>query len=257
MTHISLILGRVLHKRYLLCAVSMASLLHAPSVLAQGKNNLPVAQSHASPGAINLQEHYPGGTIQSVEVADRALADVDKERETIETQFKTEQRACYAKFFANACVDEAKERRRVSLAKIRPVEIEANAFKRRVRVIERDKALAEKHTEDERKRLQRAQQEQANPAESPKDPDVAAQKPVPAGIDQKNAGTTPEDRVKQHEERLKHLQAEDQANAQKRAENVAAYEKKVQKAQERQRRVEEKKKEKELKKAKQASQPKQ
>jgi hypothetical protein len=63
--------------------------------------------------------------------------------------------------------------------------------------------------------------------------------------------------VRQHEERLKRLQEEDRANAQKRAENIADYEEKVWKAQERQRRVEEKKKQKELEKAKQSTPPKQ
>lgn len=250
MTHISLIFGRILCGRSQLCAMGIASVLYAPSIFAQ--NNEPVAPTDAAPAAISVQKRYPAGTIQSMEAADRALADVEMERAAIEAQFATEQHACFAEFFANACVDEAKERRRVSLATIRPVEIEANMFKRRMRVIERDKALAEKRAEDERNRLQRVQHERANLADSDKASDAAVKKPAPEGANQKNTAPTIDDRVRQHEERLRRLEAEDRANAQKRAENIADYEEKVRKAQERQRRVEEKKKQKELKKANQS-----
>lgn len=255
MTHISFIFSRILRGRYQLCAMGIASALYVPSIFAQ--DNKPVAPTDAASTIVSVQERYPGGTIQSVEAADRALADVEVKRAAIEAQFTTEQRACFSQFFANACVDEAKERRRVSLAKIRPVEIEANAFKRRIRVIERDKALAEKRAEDERKKLHRVQHEQANPAASDKAPEAGAKKPTPVDANQKNTVPTTADRVREHEERLERLQAEDRANAQKRAENIAAYEEKVRKAQERQRRVEEKKKQKELEKAKQSTPPKQ
>ncbi len=255
MTHISLIFGRILRGRYQLCAMGIASVLYAPSIFAQ--DNKPAAPADAASIVVNVQERYPGGTIQSVEAADHALADVEKERAAIEAQFTTEQRACFAEFFANACVDEAKERRRVSLAQIRPVEIEANTFKRRIRVIERDKALAEKRAEDERNRLQRVQHERANPADSDKASEAVVKKPAPVDVNQKNAAPTTADRVRQHKKKLERLEAEDRADAQKRAENIADYEEKVRKAQERQRRVEEKKKQKELEKAKQSTPPKQ
>lgn len=255
MTHISLIFDRILRGRYQLCAMGIASVLSAPSIFAQ--DNKSAAPADAASTVVNVQERYPGGSIQSVEAADHALADVEEERAAIEAQFTTEQRACFAKFFANVCVDEAKERRRVSLAQIRPVEIEANAFKRRIRVIERDKALAEKRAEDDRSRLQRVQHEQANPVDSDKAPEAVVKKSAPVDVNQKNTAPTTADRVRQHEERLKRLQEEDQADAQKRAENIADYEEKVRKSQERQRRVEEKKKQKELEKAKQSTPPKQ
>jgi hypothetical protein len=184
---------------------------------------------------------YQGNAIESEEMSDQALADVGKERTAIEQRFSAEERACYDKFFANACVDEAKERRRLALEQARKLEVEANAFKRRARVIERDKDLADKREKEEQKRAQHIEREQRNPSESSGKSRAAAQEPRLPDIEHKDAGVNP--RVAQHEAKLKRLQAEERANAQKRAENVAAYEKKVKDAEERQRKVEARKKE--------------
>ncbi len=94
--------------------------------------------------AVGWAASYPAGSIQSVDAADRALQEADRERRRIQERLTTEEQACFDLFFANACRDKATERRRVALAAVRTVEVQANAFKRMARVAERDKVLEEK-----------------------------------------------------------------------------------------------------------------
>ena len=89
-----------------------------------------------------LAAKYPGGSIQTEETADQALREVDQQRAAVEQKFATVQHDCYSKFFATKCLDAAKEERRVSLAQIRKVEVEANSYTRANRVVERDRNLA-------------------------------------------------------------------------------------------------------------------
>lgn len=90
----------------------------------------------------------PGPSVESVdpttsvEQADQRLAAVAAERAAIEARYAEREAVCYEKFFVNHCLDEAKERRRVALAAQRNVEIEAERFKRRVKVEERDREIA-------------------------------------------------------------------------------------------------------------------
>lgn len=94
-----------------------------------------------------VMEHVPVGSIQSINMADQALHEAKQKRLVANQQFMQEEYACYEKFFANSCIQGAKERLRVTLRKIRTVEIDANAFKRRVRIEERDQEVAEKSTQ--------------------------------------------------------------------------------------------------------------
>ncbi len=78
----------------------------------------------------------------SVEQADQRLAAVARERAAIEARYAEREAVCYEKFFVNHCLDEAKERRRVALVAQRNIEIEADRYKRRAKVEERDKEIA-------------------------------------------------------------------------------------------------------------------
>jgi hypothetical protein len=196
--------------------------------------------------AQNVAVRYPSGSIQSVETAEQALAEIDKERALIEAQFANDERTCYPKFFATSCLDGAKEQRRHALAQLRPVEIEANAFKRRARVADRDKALAEKQAGEQAEALDRAKvQKDRDIAAAKKKEDSAQKLKQSTETNSKAGGAATGDRAKEHQARLQRLQAEEAANAKKRAENVAAYEKKVQQAETRQREIAAKKAEKE------------
>jgi len=91
-----------------------------------------------------LSDRYPAGSITTMEAANRAVGEVRKMRTVIDAQFATEQGECHGKFFATVCLSDAKERHRTAVDQLRRIEIEANKFKRRANVAERDRMLATK-----------------------------------------------------------------------------------------------------------------
>ena len=202
-----------------------------------------VTNAGSGPASVNtavLSAHYPAGSIDSVEKADLALQDAAIQRAAIEARFVAEEGRCQEKFFANACSDAAKESRRAALKLVRAIEIEADGYQRKARVIERDQALAERAAQEELEKPERLKQQQENEA-------VAAQRAAKANATRPAATETPvpDQRSAQHETKLKRLREEEAANAQKRADNVAEYEAKVKEAQEHQREVAARKQEKE------------
>ncbi|MBC7489805.1 MAG: hypothetical protein H7240_07410 [Glaciimonas sp.] len=93
--------------------------------------------------AADFAARHPIGSVSSVVGADEVLTDVAKARADVELRNLNRQRLCYKKFFTTQCLNAAKEQRRLALKKIRPLEIEANAFKRHAAADDRDKALAD------------------------------------------------------------------------------------------------------------------
>lgn len=181
----------------------------------------------------------PVPPVASVVQADQQLAAVARERAAIEARFAERERVCYAKFFVNRCLDEAKERHRNALAAQRAIEIQAERFKRQAVVDERDRqmALAEKRYQEEEARLA-AQPPKPAPEVKPEPPARAPQ--APARIAERNA-------------RLKAVQQQEARDADKRAQNVRDYEARKADAQERQQRVAQRKAEKAAKEAKEAA----
>lgn len=180
-----------------------------------------------------LAARYPGGSIQSSETANRALVEVEQQRNALEQKYASEEHDCYAKFFATSCVDAAKERRRTGMAQIRKVEVEANAFIRADRVVQRDKKLAEKRAQDA-----------ANP------PKPLADLPVKQAVQPaEDRASENQQRLANHEAKLVQRKRDETNDAPTRAANVAAFEKKAQDAKKRQEDVAAKKAE----KAKQAA----
>ena len=175
-----------------------------------------------------LAAKYPSGSIQTQDMADQALREVDQQRGAVEQKFATEQHDCYAKFFATKCLDAAKEERRVALAQIRKVEVDANAYIRAARVVERDRNLAEKRARDA-----------ANPP-----------KPLTEAAPKQNGDAAPHDageterRVAEHDAKLKAQQQQEAANSGERAAKAEAYKQKVADAEQRQHEVAQKKAEK-------------
>jgi hypothetical protein len=223
----------------------------------------PVFAQDAGTSSSSVVSRY-SGRIGSVETAERALAELSKERSEIEQRFAADERVCHADFFATSCIDKAKERRRHALVEVRKVEVEANAFLRQVRVSERDKALEDNRLERERKEAERLKREQASPPpdktkagvrensektarETPPKP---VREPAPARPSPSPRNGDANQRQAQHDAKLKRLEQQERADAQKRADKVAAYERKVKEAEERQREVEANKKEKEQERAK-------
>ena len=79
----------------------------------------------------------------SVPQADERIAAVAAERAAIEARYAEREAVCYDKFFVNNCLDDAKELRRSALAAQRMIEVEAEHFKRKNTVEQRDRAMAE------------------------------------------------------------------------------------------------------------------
>ena len=209
-------------------AIGVALLVTAQFANAQGTSAMLSA---------SLVTRYPAGTILTAEMANLALAQVLAVRTQIESQFAMEEQACYPTFFASSCLEDTKERRHAALARIRPVEIEANTFNRRMRVLERDNALAEKHAVLAAQAPQRAQDQQLKGAETAQKVLDSAQKlkaqQDASDVNAANAGK----RVEEHAANLRRWQAEQVADAPGRAANVAAYVQKTKDAEARQREV--------------------
>ncbi|CAN5462282.1 hypothetical protein BH11PSE11_BH11PSE11_03830 [soil metagenome] len=133
--------------RSLLIAALLAASSFANAQLAASDPQAPAAI--AQPSALALpRSSSSAGSIQSIDDADQALSEAAKSRTEIEAQYLRDQRECQPKFFTTRCLDDAKERRRSAIAKIRTIEIDANSYKRRDRVVERDKALEERRIKD-------------------------------------------------------------------------------------------------------------
>ncbi len=198
---------------------------------------------------------YPANRIDSVVMADRALAEAADARAVLAAKYAAEEGACYSKFFTNACIDSAKERQRLGLAAIRPIELEASAFKRKARVQERDQELAEKQNKaqakeqaeaPERLRLQQENQQRLTQRADQAARETAQQQAKQASHD----GRGPDPRVQQHAEKLRRQQAEDAASQPEREKNIAAYQEKVRQAGERQKKLAEKRAKKAAERAK-------
>ena len=169
------------------------------------------------------QEPAPAPTT-SAEQAEQRLAAVAIERAAIETRYADREFVCYDKFFVNRCLDEAREVRRAALVTQRAIEIEASLYLRRLKVEERDKAIAE-----------------ADAAYAKEEAELAAN-PPPV----KDAADTalPPPRTKPGESRVVRNQQPAQENAAnagqeaaQRAANVEAYEERRRKSEERQKEV--------------------
>lgn len=203
--------------------------------------SLAAADNVHSPAADNdvsdLLATYPAGSIQSPEAADTALSKAAKARSRIQERYKREQRECYDHFFANACMDDAKERRRIALGHLRPVEIEAKAFKRHARVQERDQALATRNADNARTKPSTETPPPATSSESvandvgANEADLKQDSALDAKIS-KRPGSAKKARVKSKKDPV-----DEAAEAEKREKKIAAYNKKIQKIQEHQREV--------------------
>jgi hypothetical protein len=184
----------------------------------------------------------PPPPVASVAQADQQLAEVARERAAIEARYAERERVCYDKFFVNRCLDEAKERRRSSLAAQRAIEVQAERFKRQAVVDERDRKLAEAD--------RRYREEEARLAAQPPQPTREVQEaPAP------RAPTVP-GRVAARDARLKEAKAKEAAAAPQRARNVRDYERRKAESEERQREVARRKAERAAKAARKAEEEK-
>jgi len=176
----------------------------------------------------------------SVEQADARLRQVEKDREAVEQEYAASEQVCYGKFFVNACLDKAKDARRMRLAELRSVEVEANGFKRRQAVELRDRDLEDRAQKDAAEAAHLAAQAKAPKAE-------ADDKPAPAP-----AAVSLQQRQAQHEARERQRAAREATEAPERTANVAEFERKQAAAAKRQQEIAARLAEKEEKKRRRA-----
>ncbi|MDB5841688.1 MAG: hypothetical protein JWQ23_3640 [Herminiimonas sp.] len=240
-------------------------------------------EPHPPQGAVReLAARYPAGSIKSLAAADEALKSVDREREQVAVRFAQAEQACFPKFFASFCLDDAKEQRRADMAHLRSIEVEADAVKRRLRADERDKVLETQRAADEADAPRRQKEEEAARQAASKKADDRAKKQAAEEADaprrlqqQKDAeaahakrldqreqssrrpagpggAAVPDKRAEAHQEKIERAKAAEEADAAKRARNVANYQEKVEAAEARQRKVAARKAERELERAQKA-----
>jgi colicin import membrane protein len=166
----------------------------------------------------NVQHVAPPS--KSLVEAERKLADATAQRAAIEAEFAASEQVCYSKFFVNSCLENSREKRREALAVVRSVEVEAELFQRRDKANARDRALAETLKEAEAEAAQRA----ANPRPVPEEEQAPPPKPIASKVN----------REAENAAKLKRIAEQERAEAGKRAENVARFEKKRQESERRQ-----------------------
>ena len=181
-----------------------------------------------------------GGFCMPAEAQEQPLPDQERariaaERSAAETRHAAEEKACYAKFAVNACLDEARARRRDVLNGLRRQELTLNDLERREKSAEKRRKLGQRATAEDQQQAQRSQalakqqQREARaaskateraatpePAEGPRDARTI-DRPAPAASPMRRASpprqpdlprsvNTTENR-RLHEERLQEAQA--------------------------------------------------
>jgi hypothetical protein len=200
-----------------------------------------------------LKERYPTDSIQSAESARSALKDVQEARTRIEARYTAEQHACYPKFFTTSCLDKATEHRRKDLAAIRPIEVEANAFIRKSKVVESDRRLAEKAAQNEADAAQRAKDGE-HKALVIHDKEATDQRDAISREAQRQKRADEAARkVAEHAAKEQQRKAHEEKDAEQRAANIVKYNKKVHDAEMRQKDVAQKKAERERQRADKAA----
>jgi hypothetical protein len=230
-------------------ALAALAIFALQSVGAQQSDDVSRSSPDGQITAESLAARYPMGSIQSVETADQALAAVEQARAAAGARYATEVQACATKFFATACSDEAKERQRNALAKISPVELEALMFNRKARVIERDKALAEKRAKEEADAPERLRTQQENEKQAAEKAATVQRKSQEKTDEENRLSGTVSTRQQAHEEKMRRLQEEELRKAPERERNIAAYQRKVKEAEEHQRAIAERKSKKDAERA--------
>ncbi len=207
----------------------------------------PVVLDDAALQAYSVQElvsQYPAGSIQSQEAASSALQMVTAARANIEARYKMDQRVCYPKFFTTSCLNKATEHRRVDLLSLKPVEIEANAYIRQARVVERDRRLAEKAAESAGTPILNEASSESKAAIDAQNLD-SEKNNVSKEVERKARADARAKKNAEYAERQQNLKANEAVEEQKRAENIKKYEEKVKASEARQKEIQQKKAEKE------------
>jgi colicin import membrane protein len=148
---------------------------------------------------------------RSVAQANTHIVEAAAEKARIEAEFRAQEQICYKRFFTNNCLDLANEERRIALAGVKARDNEAQHFLRQNALDVRDAEIAQNEAEFAKKEADLAVMPprvapQVKPLPPPKPSTIAARKARQA-------------------EREQAAVAREAANAGKRADKVAAFEK--------------------------------
>lgn len=216
------------HHRFLLCALLA---LFACSAGAQDT------------GAA-LSARFPAGSIATVEAAESARQQAAGENARIERQYAQDGLACDTAFFVNACRDKVKERRRAATEPVHRVQIEADTVMRRIQAAGRDQALADRRREQAEEAVRIEQHAQQRAQETAQKQVRIAEKDRVRVVSEPIRAQDAGQRTADHQARQQRQQTQTAAEAQKRAANVASYDRKIRKAHAHQRDIAAKKAEK-------------
>jgi colicin import membrane protein len=163
----------------------------------------------------------------SVQQANAKLEQVAMARAAIESTYAASEQVCYAKFFVNNCLDTAKEKRRSALAIEAAIEDEAQFYKRKSAVDERDREVGKAIKDFEADEARAAAQPAPPPREELKSRPVAPKATLSA-------------RRASRDEKAARRAAQAEADAPKRAAKAKAFEQRKLESEKRQREVAEK-----------------
>ena len=207
--------------RLALLAVSI-SLASACSLLYPA---VAVVDTPVPPSGLRLD--WPSGSIVNVKQAAQALDDAKARRELTEQTYVRAQGVCFEQFFMTACNDRGKEERRIALAEVRAVEVEANYINRRDRADQRDKALAERTAQEQAEAPQRLLDQQIREkAAAVKAVDRADNSRKAQETEQRQIGIDPLARQRAFDLKAEQKKVAEQTSQEQRAANVTAFEKK-------------------------------
>ncbi len=114
-----------------------------------------LAQELAQPGVAQLQRDFPPDAIQSSAQSGQAKARVPALKQQLEHDYAVRQNACYKKFFATRCLDQAAQSYRDAKNAIAQVEHEADHFDRQQAAADKEAALATRRATEAAKGPQR------------------------------------------------------------------------------------------------------
>ena len=161
--------------------------------------------------------------------ANAKLKQVASERAAAESTYAARELVCYDRFFVTNCLDKASETRRLTLLRLRAIEVEASHFQRAESVRLRDADLARTQQDARDELAERT-------AATPKTMKVVAPEAMPSKPS-KPAGPTLAEREAQHAAEVKQQAAQDAAEAPQRATREANFARKQAEAVKRQERV--------------------
>lgn len=118
--------------------------LHAADIFADS-----MMPEKPRPEIMAVLDHFPAGSIDSVNKADQALEVIRIEKANIKARLYNEKLECNKKFFVYWCYEEAEDRRNIDWQALHMLEVEARRFKRSDDIRQRDLTADGRRAESE------------------------------------------------------------------------------------------------------------